>query len=230
MQVGVADGRGKVSEIEEDDTAIVVDALRASATVAALLNEGARGVTPVTEVPPEGIDEAVLVGEEQGKTLEEASLGNSPTEVQNNSSEVTGKNVVLRTTNGTKCVERVDKAEHVYMGSLVNVTALADAVDTSGQGGNVWVVAAGRRGDIAPEDMYTAKRIASELIERGHTPVDTDRMSTGGRDAAEVFQKSDTGQFLRSIGQEKDIRLCSQTDVFDVAPVARRGVFVDDSA
>jgi 2-phosphosulfolactate phosphatase len=225
MPVGVVDRSKNVPEIGEDDTAIVVDALRASATVVTLLEVGAKEVTPVTEVPPEGVDDGVLVGEEEGKTLRRAALGNSPKEILNNASQVSGRSVVLRTTNGTGCVRQVGQAGSIYMGSLVNLTSLADTVDESVGEGDVWVVAAGRRGDTAPEDIYTARRIASELLDRGDVALNGEVSES--RDATEVFRGSNTGRFLRSIGQREDIDFCAQTDRFGVVPVMEQGSFVD---
>jgi 2-phosphosulfolactate phosphatase len=229
MGVGIADGRGEVHEVKEGDTAIVVDALRASATVAALLHAGANEVTPVAEVPPDGVDGAVLVGEREGETLEEAALGNSPTEVKERASEVSGADVVLRTTNGTNCVKRVERAKRVYMGSLVNLSSLVDSVDRSVQDGDIWVVPAGRRGDVAQEDVYTANRIVSRLVGKGYGARGPETVTPESREASEVFREHDTGEFLRSVGQQEDIRLCSQVDVLNVAPVMREGAFVDIS-
>ena len=225
MAVEVADRSKDVPEIGEDDTAIVVDALRASVTVVALLEVGAKEVTPVTKVPPEGVDDAVLVGEEKGKTLRRAALGNSPKEILDNASQVSGRSVVLRTTNGTGCVRRVDQAGSIYVGSLVNLTRLADVVNDSVREGDVWVVAAGRRGDTAPEDIYAARRIASELLGRGEGGINGEVSES--RDATEVFRGSDTGRFLRSIGQGEDVDFCAQADRFGVVPVMEQGSFVD---
>jgi len=215
--------------IGEDDIAVVVDALRASVTVISLLDSGAIGVEPVTEVPQSREDSPILVGEDHGERIEGFDFGNSPLEIQNDSDRIEDEYVVLRTTNGTRCVELVDNARHVMMGSLVNLDAVIKACERLSENGTVWFVPAGRHGDYAPEDDYTVSKYISRIKKRNDA-VDTERNIVDKRrfddDEQELFRKSDTGRFLRKKGKGDDVIFCSQTNTFDVSPLLNEGVFV----
>jgi len=215
----------------EDDVAVVVDALRASVTVAAFLECGASSVKPVTEVPDELDDGYLFAGEDHGERIEGFDFGNSPTEVLENANRVEGKDIVLRTTNGTRCVERVKGAGEAMMGSLVNIDPVIQYCEGVCEGGTVWFMPAGRHGDPAPEDEYTVLRYIEKMKDRSHT-VAEEAQESGGvgfleTGARRVFENSDTGRFLRKKGYNDDIIFCSETDRLSASPVLVDGGFVD---
>ena len=108
-------------------TVVVLDILRASTTICAALQAGAKGVFPVSE-PGEagalwsrlGPDSAVLAGERGGVKIENFQYGNSPAEFT--TELVAGKNVILCTTNGTGIFNRAVRADRVACGAFVNVS------------------------------------------------------------------------------------------------------------
>lgn len=219
--------------IGEDDVAVVVDALRASVTVAALLESGARSVKPVTEVPDVLDDGHVFAGEDHGERIEGFDFGNSPLEILENSDRVEGENVILRTTNGTRCVERVDGAGDIIMGSLVNMDAVLRACLTACDEGDIWFVPAGRHGEQAPEDEYTVMRFVEKIGRITHTVgerMENRRFDILRNDAKKLFRNSDTGKFLREKGYQDDIIYCSKTNILSVSPVLNKNGFVDADA
>lgn len=217
-------------EIEEridgTDTAVVVDALRASATAATLLEHGAETVVPVADADDADTDGALVAGEHHGERIEGFDLGNSPLEIRDRAALVEGRDVVLRTTNGTRCVERVDHAANVLMGSPINEETLVETcIEGLPAEGDVYLVPARRRGEDASEDTYAAVRIKRRFEEElGREPEPEDEFEDSPE---EVFRRSDTGQFLIENGKEDDVRFCARADVCEAVPVLDDGRFVD---
>jgi len=103
-----------------DRVVLVVDVLRASTTIAAALANGARAV-----IPFEGVDEAIirarslersdvlLAGERKMAPIPGFTLGNSPREFTPD--VVTGKTIVMTTTNGTAALAGASHAPEVLV-------------------------------------------------------------------------------------------------------------------
>lgn len=221
MDLGICKRPDIDDTIGREDVVVVVDALRASATAATLLAVGAEYVRPVTDVDPEAVpQEMVLVGEENGERIEGFDFCNSPTEIRQRAPEVDGKGTILRTTNGTQCVSEVDHASEVYMGSLVNESALTRALRDGVNGrdsGHTWFVPARKQGEYAREDMYTCLRLREALADS----LDRDVLRASdylGDSATEAFTHSKTGQHLASLGFHDDVEFCSSVDVSPAVP------------
>lgn len=83
---------------------VIIDALRATSTIAAALHNGAKSIIPVDSVA-ECIKlgkqmEVITAGERDGKIAEGLAYGNSPFTYPKEF--IKGKTLVLTTTNGTK--------------------------------------------------------------------------------------------------------------------------------
>ncbi len=107
-------------------TVVVVDAFRASITIAVLVRKGA------LVIPVASIDEAATyagadyrIGERGSKRVRGFDFGNSPTEIEAAELEP-GARVVLSTTNGTRVIEAANGAPAILTGAVVNAHAVAD--------------------------------------------------------------------------------------------------------
>lgn len=197
-------------------TAIVVDVLRATSTIAQALAAGYRRVFCCAEVEEalalrERLGEAVLGGERQMERIPGFDLGNSPREF----CMPRGETLVLTTTNGTRAIVAAAAAsEEVLVGSLLNLEAVARAARERGD--DVEVVCAGLQGRFTLDDAYCAGRIA-ELVggER------TDAAEAAVR-LARSFASAEDG--LRACGNplhagiEEDLAWCARESVLDVVP------------
>src|SRR5918995_5768346 len=109
---------------------VVVDAFRASTTIAVLVMKGAR-VVPVASIGEArsyaGAD--LRAGERGSAMVAGFDFGNSPTEILESDVPV-GSTVVLSTTNGTRVVEAAEGAPAVLAGTFVNASALANDLAT----------------------------------------------------------------------------------------------------
>jgi len=106
-----------------EDVAIMVDALRASATITTAL-ESFKTVIPVRGIDEAVIQakkhEAVLAGEREGAKIEGFDVGNSPVDIRNFQGDV----LVLTTSNGTRILEDIS-ASTILIGSFLNAQAVA---------------------------------------------------------------------------------------------------------
>jgi 2-phosphosulfolactate phosphatase len=211
------------SEATAVPTGIVVDVLRASSTIVQALESGYRRVLCCAEVEEaralrEEIEDAVLAGERQALRVEGFDFGNSP----RNFLEPKAETLILTTTNGTRAiVEAVADCDVVFVGSLLNLEAVAAAARERGE--DVEVVCAGVDGQFALDDAYCAGRIAELLDgERTDGAEAAVRITRSFPTAEDAFRAS-VNPNERSI--EEDLVWCARENAASVVPrfVAMRG-------
>ena len=144
--------------------AIVVDVLRATTSLVAMFKAGAKRVIPVATVE-EALEYRVsapgslICGERGGFAVEGFDYGNSPVEFE--SLDLTGRDLVLTTTNGTRTIAAVREASWKISAALVNATAAASAASSLGT--DVIIACAGTEGAFSIEDAYAAGLLAAHL-------------------------------------------------------------------
>jgi 2-phosphosulfolactate phosphatase len=203
------------SEAVRAPTAIVVDVLRATSTIAQALASGYRRVLCCAEVEEAlelraRLGEGVLAGERNAAAIPGFDLGNSPRELL----DPLGETVILTTTNGTRAiVAAAEHAETVLVGSLLNLDAVAGA---AGGGGDVEVVCAGLQGRFTIDDAYCAGRIV-ELVggERSDAAEAALRVARSYPSALDGLRASENPEHAR-LGE--DIAFCARESVLDVVP------------
>ncbi|NNE71651.1 MAG: 2-phosphosulfolactate phosphatase, partial [Rhodothermales bacterium] len=157
--------------IQPDDlagrTAVVIDVLRASSTIAFALMQGAKEVIPVADLGDASrmaaaLDASsfVLAGERGGKRIEGYQLGNSPLEFT--SAVVRDKTVILSTTNGTPAIRAAEEAADVLIGGFVNLSRVAAAVRAAGR--DVVIICAGWGNRVSLEDTLCAGMRVDRLL------------------------------------------------------------------
>src|SRR3954449_2262632 len=162
---------------------------------------------------------AVLAGERRLEHIEGFDFGNSPREVATGPRAPT---LVLSTTNGTRLlVDAASRFEHVYVGSLLNLDAVAAAARAHGQ--DVAVLCAGVLGELALDDAYCAGRIAEALGgDRTDSATAAIRLAGTFGSAAEGLNASRSGWNLRGHGMEADIEWCGRENTVAVVPRFQR--------
>ncbi len=153
----------------ENSSCVVIDVLRASTSVAVLLHRGARLVKIVKTVDDAlalkcAMPDAILCGERGGLPPAGFDFGNSPVEFS--TASVSGKDVILTTTNFTRiAVEAISKGfPYVYCGAFVNRSAVAKGIleEARETGNDLLLVAAGVK-QTAYEDLVGAMYMAKHL-------------------------------------------------------------------
>lgn len=200
---------------------VLIDALRASATIVTALGRGMAAVKPVSR--PEDCVGEVTAGERGGRKLPNLRHGNSPLELMH--CDYAGKTLVLTTTNGTECLlSAAGETSTVLVGTTLNRRAVASAAMHLAQrkGQPVTLLMAGRNNQDAVEDALAAGEIARAMPGariHGQLP------SPGVALEADFFA-SEAGKNLQALGYADDVRFCAQLDRFEVVPIFRDGVLV----
>jgi 2-phosphosulfolactate phosphatase len=199
---------------------IVVDVLRATSTIAQALAAGYRRILCCAEIDEarelarsEG--PAKLAGERRLESIPGFDFGNSPREV---AGEPQAETLILSTTNGTRLlVSAAERFEHVYVGSLLNLDAVARAARAHAS--DVAVLCAGVLGELALDDAYCAGRIAEALGgDRTDSATAAIRLAGTYADAIDGLGASRSAWNLRTHGLEADIAWCARENALEVAP------------
>jgi|SRR5690554_21391 len=146
----------------ENDTVIVVDVFRASATMCTMLNNGASAIIPVpdSKTAKEYKLKGYLVGAERNtKKCDFADFGNSPFDYT--AEKVKGENIVFSTTNGTRAIDEAKDCKELIIGTFPNISALADRCVKRAE--RVVVLCAGWNNRVNIEDTLFGGAFAEEL-------------------------------------------------------------------
>jgi 2-phosphosulfolactate phosphatase len=199
---------------------IVVDVLRATSTMTQALAAGYGRVLCCAEIEEaralaqtEG--PAKLAGERRLESIPGFDFGNSPRDVAEPPDVET---LILSTTNGTRLlVSAAERFEHVYVGSLLNLDAVASAARAHGE--DVAVLCAGVLGELALDDAYCAGRIAEALGgDRTDSATAAIRLAQSYADALDGIGAGRSAWNLRQHGLDEDIAWCARENALEVVP------------
>lgn len=227
---GSAFGQGEL----HDRVVLVIDVLRASTSIAAALANGARAVIPFA-----GVDEAITrartldrsevltAGERKMQPIPGFDLGNSPREYS--AEVVSGKTIVMTTSNGTAALAGTTGAAEVLVGAFVNYSAVLATLRASARAGkSIVIVGAGSNGRFALEDALCAGRFVRGISRRGIQADlgDAARVAAMidrrlGKDLVAALQESEHGRALADAGFAEDVEACARVDAHPVVPVYR---------
>jgi 2-phosphosulfolactate phosphatase len=210
-------------------TAVVFDVLRATSTMITGLEHGVEQFFPVETVAAARARRAqdpslLLAGERGGLPLEGFNLGNSPAEFKG----ISGKSVVLTTTNGTVALQRVRRAKRIYVGALLNLDALARALESE-EPSDLLLVCAGTGEEFALEDAIAAGGLVERLSQNALSDaalLATTLYREASSDVTSYLRGSKNGRSLANIGKAKDIEECARVAVSQTVGVMRGAAVV----
>lgn len=213
----------------ENMTVVVIDVLRSSTSICAALQAGAKNVIPV-DGPGQagemlakiGADIVILAGEQNGVKIDNFHLGNSPAEFT--ADNVSGKQVVMSTTNGTAIFGNAHSADPVISCGLVNISLVAERA--ANQGKDMAIVCSGRKGGFSIEDTICGGMLVHLLQTKYEQEVDLNDAGSlalllyrnNKTDIDRVITEGEHGRFLESIGFGDDIHTATQIDSIPVLP------------
>jgi len=207
---------------------VVVDAFRASTTIAVLIWKGAR-VVPVASVEETAsADTDFRIGERGGAKVAGFDFGNSPTEILG-SEMPANSTVALSTTNGTRVVEAACGARTILTGAFVNAGILAeDLASEAYEGADVVVVGCGWEGHRASEDEAAAGAILHRLHSHGAELDGRARRVVEGYLSRTVMalRNNSAARRLKRLGYERDLEFCLAENTVPVVPRLVGGAFV----
>ncbi|MGI9178775.1 MAG: 2-phosphosulfolactate phosphatase, partial [Pirellulales bacterium] len=169
-------------------------------------------------------------GERRGIRIPGFDLGNSPLEYT--AARVSGRTVVITTTNGTAALHAARGAREILVGAIVNRAAVAAAVRRlAADSAEVHLVCAGTDGLLSAEDVLAAGAILDAA--GGTCPADTldaaaseavaffRRVASRGDVPAALvaeFHRSPGGSNLVDLGMDLDLPLAAAIDALAIVP------------
>jgi len=215
------------------DCAVVIDVLRATTTIATALKVNAEAVQvfssladlmQVSEAWP--AEKRLRAGERGGGMVEGYDLGNSPLDCT--PELMAGKRLFLSTTNGTRALQRVEKAGQLITASIVNRRAAVDYLRKI-RPATVWLVGSGWEGGYSLEDTVCAGAIAALLTEEGvEFTIGNDELIAARSlyqqwqgNLLALFKQASHGQRLLKLDRLEDLRYCATEDLLDVLPIQK---------
>ncbi len=215
-------------------TTVVIDVLRASSSIVTALSNGAREIVPVDtiefamKVSGTTMDSGVLLaGERNAKKIDGFALGNSPLEFTEE--VVSGKSIVLFTTNGTKSMVKAKFSENLVTGCFNNISAIVNYL--ANLGNDVVLFCAGTDGRLSLEDCACAGMIIEGLkADKELTLDDAGNASycmykKYADNIGQMMRESRHGQRLIELGNADDLDVCSAVDTSENIPVFSNGNF-----
>jgi len=217
-------------------TAIVIDVFRSSSSIVSALASGATCVIPVETVMDAKLiyrEHDILGGERFCKRISGFHYGNSPIEYR--SSHLQDRRVILTTTNGTRAIHRSKRASNIYIASLNNAKACANAALKSNI--DLVILCAGSHDQFTIEDGLCAGYILSHLVAHSknidhHLQIDDFGKAMlalyehNKSDITRVISRGLSGNRLQELDMTSDIEDCARLDVYDIVPVYLNGVVV----
>lgn len=216
------------------ECAIAVDVLRATTTMATVLAAGGEAVQVFSDIDllkKESSawekEKRLLIGERGGAKLPGFDLGNSPLECT--PERVQGKRIFISTTNGTRALQRIEKAKVVLAAAMVNrATVVQYLIDKQPE--TVWLVGSGWEGSFSLEDTVCTGAIAHSLVQK--TKVTADEIAGNDElisaialysqwqdNLLELFHHASHGKRLLRMEGYDDLKYCSDMDTLDVLPI-----------
>jgi 2-phosphosulfolactate phosphatase len=213
---------------------VIIDVFRATSTIASALHNGAKCIIPVDSVP-KAIDigrriGAIAAGERDGQIAEGLQHGNSPLEYS--PAFISGKTLVLTTTNGTRLLQMaLDKGAGIIIsGSFPNLSAVCDFIVREKK--NVVLGCAGWKDRFNLEDTLFAGAVIDAVKEHFTIHCDSSLMALNmymqHKDDLHAFAPNMTHyhRLVKRFGLIEDIKYCLTPDVAPVLPLYQEGKLV----
>ena len=214
---------------------VIIDVLRATSTIATVLNNGAKNIIPVESVA-ECIRlgkqiEGITAGERDGQIAEGLINGNSPFEYPK--TFIGGKTLVLTTTNGTKLLHMALErgAKGIITGSFPNLSAVCDYLVAKKM--PVVLGCAAWKDRVNIEDTLFAGAVISRVKQHFDINCDSSNIAetlyNEAKDNMFEFLKTRNASHyhrLSKFGLEKDIQYCLTPDAANVLCLYEGGKLV----
>jgi 2-phosphosulfolactate phosphatase len=215
---------------------VIIDVLRATSTIATALHNGAKDIIPVDSIPDcirIGRElNCITAGERDGQIAEGLQYGNSPFEYP--TAFITGKTLVLTTTNGTKLLHMAHArgAKEIITGSFSNISAVIDFLLQKGM--DVILACAAWKDKVNIEDTLFAGGVINRIKDHFTIACDSSQMAESlymtAKDDLYAYMKERNATHYHRLTKyhlEKDIRYCLTNDMAPSLPVYVDGKLIN---
>jgi 2-phosphosulfolactate phosphatase len=212
----------------EEKNVVIIDILRATTTICVAFENGVNSMLPVGSPEEAKVLQAqgmIAAAERNGETVAGFELGNSPQEYTK--AIVGGRNIAFTTTNGTRAMRLCSHAANVFIGSFLNIDALAQRLIQDGR--DTILFCAGWKDKVNLEDTLFAGALADRIkhvFEAGGDAVmlARDLYDFASEDMTGYLQKASHVQRFKTLHVESDLDVCMQMNITSKIPVFENGV------
>lgn len=211
----------------ENTITVIIDVFRATSTIAAALDNGAKCVIPVSAVDEcirigQETNDSITAGERDGKVAEGLQHGNSPLEYAPNF--IRGKTLVLTTTNGTRLLHMVQGADTIITGAFLNLSAICNFLIA--QDKPVLLGCAAWKDRFNLEDTLFAGAVVNRVASYFSINCDSARAASRleqscGGNYLDCLKDSSHYHRLSAFGLEEDLAYCTTPDLHPVVPILK---------
>ena len=210
---------------QKEAIVIIVDIFRATTSMCAAFNNGARSIRTVATVE-EAIhykEKGHLVAAERNvKKCDFAVFVNSPFDFTHE--KVADKEIRFTTTNGTRAIEMALDADEILIGAFSNITTLTNHCNSKKK--NVLILCSGWNNRFCLEDTLFAGALTEKLIKTGKFCSDSDATlaalelwKIAQPDLLNYICSTEHYERLKSNGLENSVEYCLTEDTTPVLPV-----------
>lgn len=211
----------------EEKNIVIIDILRATTTICVAFENGVNSMVPVGSPEEAKVLQSqgmIAAAERNGETVEGFELGNSPQEYT--ADVVGGRDIAFTTTNGTRAMRLCSHAANVYIGSFLNIDALAQRLIDEGR--DTILFCAGWKDKVNLEDTLFAGALADRMkhvFEAGGDAVmlARDLYEYASNDMTRYLQKASHVQRFKTLHVESDLDVCMQMNISSKIPVFENG-------
>ncbi len=202
---------------------VVIDIFRATSSICYGIENGAESIIPVATI--EACEsyrhsEYLLAAERNGEVVDGFDFGNSPFSYTED--KVSGKTIVLTTTNGTHAINMSRGAHKIVIGSFLNLASLCDWLKT--QSNDVLLLCSGWKDKVNLEDTLFAGGVVHYLRDENYSLDDAgiaseDLYIMAKDDLNTYLKKTSHSERLKKLGIEEDIKFCLNLNITKEIPV-----------
>ncbi len=208
---------------------VIIDVLRATSVMITALENGAEKIYPFKDI--ESIQERcrnlkniIKCGERNALKIEGFDLGNSPLEFTKEI--VSGKEIYMSTTNGTKAIENSLSADKIIICAFLNIHSVVKKIIECNK--DTVIVCAGTNGKFSLDDALCAGLIIKDLQENtdisiNDTALALVRISESHKNISEILKGSYHYSLLLSLGFEKDMEHIFSLNKYSIVPEYHNG-------
>lgn len=218
--------------IIKDKVVVVIDMLRATSVITTAFINGCRDVIPLLTVE-EAFEkkelfkagEFVLGGERKAIKIDGFDFSNSPLEYTENI--IKNKTLIITTTNGTRTLTSCTSAKSVFIGCMLNASAVAEKLIDINE--DIVIVNAGTNGQFSMDDYICAGLIIKEMMEKSSRIDLTDIAKASLKtyedypNIIDYIREARHYKVMIDLGLEKDIAYCIQKNITKIVPKYKNG-------
>ena len=226
----------------KDKNVIVIDVLRATSSMTVALSNEAREIVPADSVSTaarigKGAGNSLLCGERDGKMVEGFNLGNSPAEYAVD--VVKEKSLIYSTTNGSVSIVKAKHSKNCILASFLNISAVTEFFAKLNE--DFIIICSGKLNNFCMEDAVCAgfllnkltKALGSDFFEPEDPETIAMDMSkyylgntinVSDKKVEDMLGATHHGRYLKSMGLENDLRICSKIDSIPYLPLYNGGI------